>query len=694
MAILTENFLANTGQFTVIGYNGFPVGSFAITGGQGEFTTGAGTLTAVTALENPWTISSASLFTSAVLGSPTWAYPFPGSFCNIGTGIGKDVNNQLFLECGTSSSTTHIALDILFLFAGTQHNLASVAVTTATLPDRIGFGLNGNIATAWLSFGGVWQSTAIGSVDVSSIYDFTAPGALTGWLVGAHQDTQGASGATTLALSQLQYVAPFVAPTTGATVPNIVGLSQSAANAALIAANLVSGTVTTANDPVVPIGDVISQSIAAGTSEVFGTAVAYVVSLGPVIAAVPDVTGQTLLDAISIIVSAQFTVGAVTLATDPTIPLGSIISQSPVGGTNEPIGTAVNLVESEGPTTLVVPNVVNLSESIAAATIESAGLTVGTISFAPDVLTIPGNISTQNPAAGTSAVPGQPVNLVISTGRAPVVVPFIVDTLPNDANTAITNIGLTVGSISFRESFTVPAGEILAQNPQGGTPVGSGTIVSYTISTGPPIAAPLFDVMTTVISQYANSPTLLQLVQSFAGYVDQTQNFANFYAFVWNVDTAQGFGLDIWGAIVNVSRLLQIPSGAVYVGFQDGSSSGPGPGWDVQPFGQMEGAAAGGQGTWYNAATASLSYLLEDEPYRQLILTKALANIVNTTVPAFNKLLQNLFPGRGNPYVITSGAMAMEFIFDFDLTPIELAILQQSGAVPVPPGVSFTISTP
>jgi len=122
------------------------------------------------------------------------------------------------------------------------------------------------------------------------------------------------------------------------------------------------------------------------------------------------------------------------------------------------------------------------------------------------------------------------------------------------------------------------------------------------------------------------------------------------------------------------------------VGFQDGSSSGPGVGWDVQPF--------SAEGTWYSPQSATQTYELEDEPYRQLVLAKALANISRSTVPVFNQILQRLFPGRGNPYVVNDGSMNFKYVFDFDLTPIELAILNQSGVLPVPPGVSFTIVVP
>lgn len=402
--------------------------------------------------------------------------------------------------------------------------------------------------------------------------------------------------------------------------------------------------------------------------------------------AVPNVVGDDTPTAESALAAANLTTGTITTVANAA-PVGNVVSQSPTAGTLVVALAPVNLVVSAGLATGIVPNIINTSSTeVAPGILEAAGFTVGRITFVDSVLIIPGNVVTQFPTAGTVLPLGSPVSMQVSTGPGPVVVPYIIGDDTTDASDAILAVGLVVGAVGTRSSLTVPIGEVLAQNPQGGTPVSSGSVVSYTLSSGPAIPPPAFDWNATVISQFANSPTLLQLCSNVAGYLDQTANFAQFIEFIWNIDTAQGFGLDILGRIVNVSRLLQIPTSALYVGFQDGSSSGPGPGWDVQPF------SAGG--TWFTPVSATESYLLQDEPYRQLILTKALANILNTTVPAFNQLLQKLFPGRGNPYVTTSGVMEMEFVFDFALTPIELAILQQSGAVPVPPGVSFTIIVP
>ena len=65
------------------------------------------------------------------------------------------------------------------------------------------------------------------------------------------------------------------------TVPNVVGMSQSAAKSAITGAGLTVGTVTEAASQTVPAGAVLSQNPAAGASVTRGSAVNLVVSSGP-----------------------------------------------------------------------------------------------------------------------------------------------------------------------------------------------------------------------------------------------------------------------------------------------------------------------------------------------------------------------------------------------------------------------------
>lgn len=179
----------------------------------------------------------------------------------------------------------------------------------------------------------------------------------------------------------------------------------------------------------------------------------------------------------------------------------------------------------------------------------------------------------------------------------------------------------------------------------------------------------------TTLSQYANSPTITQLIRNMNQYIDQSANFKAFYNMVWNVDTAVGFGLDIWGRIVDVDRYLKIPQKLTYFGFDDGAN-------DFAPFGQAP---------FSSGTPATDNYRLSDDAYRVLILAKALSNIISTASPALNQLLQNLFPNRGRCYVNDLGGMRMRYTFEFYLEPYEVAIVTSSGVLPHSAGVQVGV---
>lgn len=222
------------------------------------------------------------------------------------------------------------------------------------------------------------------------------------------------------------------------------------------------------------------------------------------------------------------------------------------------------------------------------------------------------------------------------------------------------------------DNSSVPT--ISAQTPAAGTALATGELVDITLSLGPNPTG--FTPEETIISQYANSPTITQLIASMSDYFDPTNNLVAFYNNVWNIDSAVGFGLDTWGRIVGVSRLLQLPYSAPVFGFNTGDES-------FQPFNQAP---------FTPGITATQTFSLPDAPYRTLILVKAFGNICRPTAPAINTMLNNLFEGRGRCYVQDYGGMAMAYVFEFTLTAVEYAILTQIGVPPRPAGVQVFIT--
>jgi beta-lactam-binding protein with PASTA domain len=131
-------------------------------------------------------------------------------------------------------------------------------------------------------------------------------------------------------------------------IPNVVGLAQAAAEAAITGAGLTVGTVTTDYSLTVPAGDVISQNPAAGTDAVPGDPVSFVVSLGmPTLVTVPDVLGMTVAEATTALQAASLVLGTVTEQYSSE-PVGAVISQTPDANEDAPLNSAVNLVVSKG----------------------------------------------------------------------------------------------------------------------------------------------------------------------------------------------------------------------------------------------------------------------------------------------------------------------------------------------------------
>lgn len=242
------------------------------------------------------------------------------------------------------------------------------------------------------------------------------------------------------------------------------------------------------------------------------------------------------------------------------------------------------------------------------------------------------------------------------------------------ATAALTAAGLALGTIGAAYDETIPVGNVSSQTPPAYSLVAANSQVDLGVSV---VAIP-FDIDQTLISQYANSPIITAIVENMAQWLQPDVDWANFYALYWNLDTAQGQGLDYWGDILGVGRLLTIPNSELTFGFQDNAVPP-----DVTPFNEGPFNSRG--------SSNSQTYLLNDTAYRTLLFAKALSNISAMSAPALNQLLQNLFPGRGQCYVLDGLDMSMQVVFEFSLTAVEFAILTTSGAFPHPGGVKFSI---
>ncbi|MGF6633515.1 DUF2612 domain-containing protein [Paraburkholderia sp. MM6662-R1] len=190
------------------------------------------------------------------------------------------------------------------------------------------------------------------------------------------------------------------------------------------------------------------------------------------------------------------------------------------------------------------------------------------------------------------------------------------------------------------------------------------------------------NVEATLLAQYANSPTITGLIDYLNQCIDPGADLDNFFNTIWNVETANIHGLEIWGKIVNVSRMVQAALPPAQFGFAEAFDASR-PTTGVQPF---------NYGVFNDGSPPVVRNVeVDPETYRTLIMTKAMANITDCSCASLNKLLGYLFAGRGRCYVLDTGRMTMQYVFEFELSVLEVAILTQSGVLPRPTGVLCNI---
>lgn len=180
----------------------------------------------------------------------------------------------------------------------------------------------------------------------------------------------------------------------------------------------------------------------------------------------------------------------------------------------------------------------------------------------------------------------------------------------------------------------------------------------------------------TVISQYDQAPTLNAWIEAFNQWIDPEKNIDEFFDRVWNIDTAIGYGLDVWGRILGIGRVIAVADGN-YWGFNEAT--------DADTYGP------GGESPFYSGQKLTSNVMLDDQGFRTLLLAKAAANICDGSIPGINQILLMLYAGRGNCYVVDNLDMTMTYKFEFAMTPLEQSIAIAAGILPKPAGVTAAV---
>ena len=164
-------------------------------------------------------------------------------------------------------------------------------------------------------------------------------------------------------------------------------------------------------------------------------------------------------------------------------------------------------------------------------------------------------------------------------------------------------------------------------------------------------------------SQYSASTRIISILESCREHILPDADIVSFFDNIFNIETASGVGLDIWGNIIGVSRFVP------------------------------------------NYRDDTVIYTLTDEQYRNVLFYKAGANIMDSTLYSLNYLLKKLYPDyqcfvrNQSNYINDDGRyydsnpMEIEYVFiDTDLSDLEKSIFSLVGAFGKGAGVHFNLS--
>lgn len=165
---------------------------------------------------------------------------------------------------------------------------------------------------------------------------------------------------------------------------------------------------------------------------------------------------------------------------DPRAAKGKVVWQDPPPGTIAPEGATVTLTPSAGPTTILVPDVINFEAEDAGRVIQAAGLSLGAEDSVASGVD-PGVVVATRPAPGVSRPSGTPVDLVLSSGPPPSGVPSVLGMTVEDARRVLARVGLSVGGLRAQKGDG-PPGVVLEQNPGSGSRVLHGGRVDLVVS--------------------------------------------------------------------------------------------------------------------------------------------------------------------------------------------------------------------
>ena len=200
---------------------------------------------------------------------------------------------------------------------------------------------------------------------------------------------------------------------------------------------------------------------------------------------VPRVVGDQYVQARTVLTQAHFQVASAPQQSRKT--KGTVLAQSPGGGSKADKGATVFLTVSSGPgapAKVPVPSLEGDTVAVATAQLKRDHLQVGSTPQRPSTQFPAGQVTGTSPKAATSVPRGTAITLFVSSGAPQKNVPDVTGETGTQAASQLGKAGFNVVT-KQQPSSSVTAGNVISQSPAGNTQANQGATVTITVATAP-----------------------------------------------------------------------------------------------------------------------------------------------------------------------------------------------------------------
>ncbi|WP_394185536.1 Stk1 family PASTA domain-containing Ser/Thr kinase [Metabacillus halosaccharovorans] len=207
---------------------------------------------------------------------------------------------------------------------------------------------------------------------------------------------------------------------------------------------------------------------------------------------VPDITGESYEEAVTILLEHGFDVGEEPiLMTDEEIEEGHVIKTEPEANNIVKEGSLITIYESTGKEKVVLDDYVGRSIERVKSILQLKGFENIKVTEETDENETAGRIISQSPEVGEEVVPSETeIELVVSKGPEQIKIENLVGKNRSEIDEYVTQYGF-IPNISEENSDTVPEGNLISQLPEPGTEVvPKDTTLKLVYSSGPKAKPP------------------------------------------------------------------------------------------------------------------------------------------------------------------------------------------------------------